>query len=106
MADIKVKAGVDRSAVIIAAVANEARRLPAGAPKDVVVTSVNDGTHMPGSKHYTDEAVDVRSKNFPNRETKDIFVQRVLTRLGSDYQGFIEAEGTANEHFHFEYDPS
>jgi hypothetical protein len=30
----------------------------------------------------------------------------VLERLGPHYQGFLEAAGTPNEHFHFEYDPA
>lgn len=39
-------------------------------PKDVVITSINDGNHRPDSRHFTDEAIDVRSQNFQSRDAK------------------------------------
>lgn len=103
MARILVKPNVARAIVIIAAVANEAAMIQI--PPEVVITSVSDGVHSKNSRHYFGEAVDVRSKNFPSKAAKILFLKRVLNRLGENYQGFLEAEGTSNEHFHFEYDP-
>lgn len=104
MALVKVKTTVrPRSLVIMAAVSNVAQGLVT--PSDVTITSGNDSAHMKKSKHYEDEALDVRSKNFPSRTAKLMFLRKVLGRLGNDYQGILEGEGTDNEHFHFEYDP-
>ena len=101
MARIGIKLTVrPRSYVILAAVANAAKTLER--PDVVVVTSANDSVHMTGSKHYTGEALDVRSHNFPNREAKLAFLEAVLKRLGDGYSGLLEAEGTPNEHFHYQ----
>lgn len=86
---------------MLAAIANVAATLP----HDVVITSGNDSKHMKGSKHYTNEAVDIRSKNFPSKAAKRIFISAVLLRLGPGYEMFLESEGRVNEHFHCEYDP-
>lgn len=100
---VKLKHSVHpKSLVILAAVANVAQKLP----HDVMVTSGNDSTHMVGSAHYDHAAIDVRSKNFPSREAKLDFLAAVLARLGPMYQGFLEHEGKANEHFHVEFDPT
>lgn len=72
---------------------------------NVTITSGNDSKHMTNSLHYTDNALDVRSKDFPSLESKLKFKDDVLTRLGKDYQGLLESIGKPNEHFHFEYDP-
>jgi hypothetical protein len=103
MGMVKIKTGVKpKSLVILAAVANVAQVLPF----DVIITSGNDSKHMKTSKHYSDEALDVRSKNFPNTESKKLFLEAVLKRLGQDYQGILEDLGGANEHIHIEYDPA
>ena len=99
---IKIKSGVlPKNLTILAAVANVA----AGLDHDVIVTSGIDGKHMTGSKHYSYEALDIRSKNFPSTAAKQHFIDAVLKRLGSGYQMILENEGRANEHFHCEYDP-
>ena len=101
---IKLKENVaPRHLVILAAVANVAERLSL----TVVITSGNDGQHMPNSRHYENQALDVRSKQpFANRTEKIEFLNTVLDRLGPNYQGLLENEGSPNEHFHFEYDPT
>jgi hypothetical protein len=66
----------------------------------LVITSGNDSVHMEGSKHYTDEALDVRSKSFANRSAKLSFVARLQTVLGRRYSVMLEHEGVPNEHFH------
>lgn len=99
---IKIKRGVEpRSLLLLAAVANVAQSLP----HDVTITSGNDSTHMTGSKHYVDAALDIRSKNFPSKVAKVTFMAAVLKRLGPGYQMILEHEGKAQEHFHLEFDP-
>lgn len=98
---IRLKAGVKpANLVILAAVANVSVLM--NLPFDVWITSGNDSKHMDGSDHYKNAALDVRSKNFPNRAMKERFLDMVLSRLGPSYRGMLEAEGTDNEHFHIE----
>ena len=102
MGKILTKSGVEpRILIMLAAIANVAAALP----HDVVVTAGIDGKHKTGSRHYTSEALDVRSKNFPSRRAKQEFVSTVLLRLGPGYEMFLELEGKAEEHFHLEWDP-
>lgn len=104
MAHIKVKTGVQPKALIImAAIANVVQDLQE--PVAVVITSGTDGAHMKGSLHYKGAALDVRTKNFPSVRAKRTFLQAVLTRLGSGYEGFLEHEGGVHEHIHIEWDP-
>lgn len=101
---VKLKPTVrPKSLVILAAVANVAQEM--NLPFDVTITSGNDSKHKVGSKHYADEALDVRSKNFANNFVKKEFLRAVMLRLGPKYEGFLESEGEANEHFHIEFDP-
>jgi len=73
---------------------------------EILVSSGNDSEHMKGSKHYSYEALDIRSKApFKTKEEKKEFLELVLLRLGPEYQGILESEGKVNEHFHFEFDP-
>lgn len=99
MAYLKVKGTVQpKILMMMAAIANVAQNLDE--PVDVLVTSGNDSKHMVGSKHYTYEALDIRSKNFPSAIAKQHFMNAVLKRLGSGYQMILESEGQANEHMH------
>lgn len=105
MAYVKIKTGVKpKSLIILAAIANVAQTLQE--PNDVTITSGNDSKHMKGSKHYSDAALDVRTKNFPSKAAKVAFKDAVQKRLGPDYQCLLEGEGTANEHLHIEHDPN
>ena len=72
-----------------------------GIPEDLVVTSVNDSKHMQGSRHYTDEAVDLRTHNFPSKASRRAFRDLLKDRLPG-FDVILEAEGTANEHIHIE----
>ena len=102
MGKILVKSTVKpTSHLLVAAVANVAVSLD----WDVTITSANDSKHMKGSKHYTGEAIDIRSKNFPSKRSKQDFIAKVLLRLGPGYEMFLEGVGTENEHFHLEKDP-
>jgi hypothetical protein len=85
--------------IIVAAVANAAAELRL--PGDIYVTSGNDGQHMPGSKHYTDEALDFRSRHL-TAEQQAAWVLAIRRRLGSHYDVVLEHNP---EHLHVEYDP-
>lgn len=104
MALVKVKSGTTPRALhIMAAIANVARTY--GGVGDVMITAGTNGRHMKGSRHYSGDALDVRSKTFPSEAEKQGFVSAVLARLGPGYEGILEDSSTPNEHFHFEYDP-
>lgn len=63
------------------------------------ITSANDSTHMAGSKHYTDDAWDLRTWTL---EPDQIYQCATLLRyeLGHDYDVVVE-----KDHIHVEYDP-
>lgn len=72
---------------------------------DFVVTSVNDSSHMEGSKHYSGNALDIRTHDWYFERTLRILdlILKVLKPLG--YDVIFESKGTPNEHIHIEYDP-
>ena len=100
MALIKLKGTVKvpKSLVIACAVVNSANilNLP-----DMLITSGNDSKHMPGSKHYLDEALDFRTKHL-KKVDKHKLVTEVKKRLGLKYDVILEFEGGINEHLHVE----
>lgn len=65
--------------------------------KECVVTSLKDGVHMPGSKHYTGEAVDFRTWNLKSQV--GVVAQRLRLALGPLFQVIIE-----HDHIHVELD--
>ena len=70
-------------------------------PPDVlVVTAGSDGQHKQGSRHYTGEAIDVRSKSFVNLEAKERFREAYEMALGPHFRVLFENVGTNSEHFH------
>lgn len=67
------------------------------------VTSANDGRHMQGSRHYTNEAFDLRVRNIRghvSREAKE-WAARLKERLGRGYDVVFEGD-----HIHVEFDPN
>ncbi len=70
-------------------------------PPDVLtVTAGSDGQHMAGSRHYTGEAIDVRSQSFPSLDAKERFREAYETALGPKFRVLFESVGTNQEHFH------
>jgi hypothetical protein len=70
----------------------------------VVITSANDGVHMKGSKHGTNEAFDIRISNIAIKDNGKIarrWAADMQVMLGSDYDVILE-----KDHIHAEYDPS
>ncbi len=66
---------------------------------DFVVTSVTDGRHSKGSKHYIGHAFDMRSRHMDDA-LKKLVVQSLRDRLGGSYD--VVSEST---HIHIEFDP-
>lgn len=84
------------------------RNRPSFVPVSVMVTSINDSVHSSASKHYTDDAIDVRSHNFLSQQDKQNFLSLYINMLNSHpmlrdhFWGFLEDPGTENEHFHIQ----
>jgi len=90
--------GVGREIRYAIDVANEVYLAIAGQP--VVVTSLNDSVHMPGSLHYAGSAADLRTHTLSGDQ-----VQRVWSALNARlyWQGFDVV--LESNHIHVEYDP-
>jgi hypothetical protein len=101
---LRFKAGVvvPKVTIIAAALVNAANQL--GLTKDMVVTSGNDSQHKIGSLHYSDCALDFRTKHLTSVEKRQLLTA-LKRRLGPAYQVLLEDEGLRNEHGHAEYDP-
>lgn len=80
----------------------------------VWVTSANDGTHEDGSKHFTDEAFDVRVRNLKGFkwgpdgrfffcEEADAWAKRIRFELGSAYD-VVYGDEDHIDHIHVELD--
>jgi len=63
----------------------------------LVITSALDGVHSKHSKHYSGDAVDIRSRDLP-----DAFgmAGELQERMGDAYNVLLE-----QDHIHIEYDP-
>lgn len=90
--------------------------LPTFGFKDIVITSLNDGTHMKDSLHYKGCAIDFRTHDWtpprislePTLLRKDELEKVRLSvkgALGVDFDVIIEDSDGPNEHMHVEYQP-
>ena len=77
-----------------------------GYPDVLLVTSANDSQHMTGSRHFSDEALDWRTKGpwkrtpcGPGRK-KLRFRKRFAELLGDRFTVMLEGSGKAHEHLH------
>lgn len=65
----------------------------------LVITSANDAVHMQDSRHYRNEAIDLRVHNLKNPEE----VQTLLkSKLGPKFTVLYESKGTPNAHIHIQ----
>lgn len=65
----------------------------------IVITAGSDGQHLPSSRHYTLEAVDLRTKHYTEGQRAS-FLAALERELGPDFTVLLEGEGTENEHAH------
>lgn len=70
---------------------------------DCIITCGTEGVHMAGSKHYSGEAVDLRSWHLPGEVNREHFATRVRSALGTDFDFIYEAK--RETHFHLEFHP-
>ena len=70
---------------------------------DFVITSGNDGKHMKGSKHYDDEAIDIRSRDLADNDKYE-FLYSLDGRIDDEYPAEFDILFEVN-HYHLEYDP-
>lgn len=66
----------------------------------LVISSGSDSTHMAGSKHYTGEAIDLRSKTLG--PLKGTLVATLRAELGPQFTVLLEHEGRPQEHVHIQ----
>ena len=67
--------------------------------REAVITSTYEGNHSPGSLHYANLAVDIRSRDVDYSMVERI-VKELRYNLGPDYDVVIKPT-----HIHIEYDP-
>lgn len=67
--------------------------------REAIVTSGNDGQHMPGSLHYKGLAMDLRTRDQTHAKIT-AFATRLQMEIGDDYDVVVE-----KDHIHVEYDP-
>lgn len=65
--------------------------------KSIVITSILDGKHKDGSKHYTGDAFDARSFIY-TKEQQAKLLEEFRKRLGPDYTVLLESD-----HFHIQF---
>jgi hypothetical protein len=67
----------------------------------LVITSGSDGTHMAGSKHYTGEAIDLRTKTL-SPTLRSALIVALRAELGPQFTVLLEDARTPNEHVHIQ----
>lgn len=65
---------------------------------EVVITAGSNGTHAPKSRHYTGEAVDIRTHNFTL--PVDTLRASLQAALGPKFVVIWESPNTPNSHLH------
>ena len=76
-----------------------------GYPEVLLVTSANDSAHAVNSRHYTDDALDFRTKGplentMRSRARKLKFRRRYAELLGARFTVLFEGAGKPHEHIH------
>lgn len=78
-----------------------------GYPEVLLITSIHDSAHSrnPLSRHYTDEAIDIRTKgplvnSMGTHERKRRFRRRFQELLGACFYAKLEKLGKPHEHLH------
>ena len=67
---------------------------------DLILTSVTEGTHSRGSRHYVGCAFDCRIHHLPPDGTAEAITEQLSRALGDQFDVVLE-----DTHLHIEYDP-
>ncbi len=94
-----VKAAGLQPEILLAIV--EAREVFRDLGADLIITSLTEGKHMPGSLHYEGLAVDLRTRHLALSD-RALAANRLRMNLGPDYDVILE---TDPPHIHVEFDP-
>lgn len=70
---------------------------------DVWITSINDASHMTGSKHYLGRAVDLRTHHMATEADRVSVAAQLKSALGSQFTVIYEFPGLQNSHLHIQY---
>jgi hypothetical protein len=71
--------------------------------RGVFITSGREGDHMPGSLHYSGNAIDIRTRDLTSWQVSCLIFE-LRQRLGKNFDVVDETSGGA-PHIHIEYDP-
>lgn len=71
-------------------------------PPEIVITSANDSTHSKNSRHYSNEALDLRVHNFASEAARLRFAALLRAELGPAFTVLYECAGTPNAHLHLQ----
>ena len=106
MGKLYTKPGVDFGTVLAPAgarILEVVKRLAAGYPFDVTITSARDGAHSgPNDPHHTAEAFDLRTHGLTSEQKGTLLadLRRLLYKTPRRFYAFLEAPGAPHEHVH------
>ncbi len=69
-----------------------------------LATSIMDGVHGKGSRHYWGDAVDFRTRHIARQKLTEL-TDRCREYLGAGFDVVLEDVDGPQEHLHVEYDP-
>jgi hypothetical protein len=100
VANVLCKVGVAPPSIILTCgVANVAAELSI---PSVTITAARNGTHKPGSLHYKDAALDIRTKSLSTTVLGELFIRLRQKFPPPTYDVLLESSGTPNAHIHLE----
>ena len=106
MGRLLVKTGVDFGEAFAPAgarILDVLKRLVAGYPFDVTITSARDGAHSgPGDPHHSGEAFDLRTNTLTSEQKALLLLdlRETLYKAPRKFYAFLEAPGQPHEHVH------
>lgn len=68
----------------------------------IVITSANDSLHMKDSRHYKDEALDLRTHHFSSSQAVELFANELRIAFSSAFTVLHEDKGGPNDHLHIQ----
>ena len=106
MGKLYTKPGVDFGMVLAPAgarILEVVKRLTAGYPFDVTITSARDGVHSgPGDPHHSGQAFDLRTHDLTDGQKALLLadLRETLYKTPRKFYAFLEAPNASHEHVH------